>query len=174
MSKYIVAWGTYCDRYSILEVQNCIKLHYSNWADLPYSSRQKGEARDRLTGIRVRITVCFSPLVRWGLFVEVLLWLNQRERVWEERSTAHRLMVPKTTVTVAFLGAVRKVKRYTSLWLEWRVQNIPVSTPCLTLVCFINPIPVDRQIDWGWIKRSNRFMCMSLKLLLGCEEPFTC
>lgn len=64
-----------------------------------------------LTRVGVRVAVCFGPLVRRGLLVEVILRLHQRERVWEERPTAHGLMVPQPTVTAAFLRPIRQVKR---------------------------------------------------------------
>lgn len=64
-----------------------------------------------LTRVGVRVAVCFSPLVRRGLLIEVILRLHQRERVWEEWPTAHGLMVPQPTVTAAFLRPIRQVKR---------------------------------------------------------------
>lgn len=71
-----------------------------------------------LTRVGVWVSVCFGPLVRRGLLVEVVLRLHQRERVWEERDTAHGLMVPQPTVTAAFLRPVRQVKRDAPLRLQ--------------------------------------------------------
>ena len=34
-----------------------------------------------LTRVGVRVAVCFGPLVRRGLVIEFVLWLNQRKRV---------------------------------------------------------------------------------------------
>lgn len=34
-----------------------------------------------LTRVGVRVAICFSPLVRRGLVIEFVLWLNQRKRV---------------------------------------------------------------------------------------------
>jgi hypothetical protein len=77
----------------------------------------------RLTRIGIRVAICFGPLVRRGLVVEFVLWLNQRKRVWDQGSTTHRLVVSQTTVTAAFLGAIRKVKGNTALRLQRRPQD---------------------------------------------------
>lgn len=77
----------------------------------------------QLTRVGIRVAVSFSPLIRGGLLIEVILRLHQRERLCEEGATAYRLMVPKTAVTAALLRAIRQVKRDASLRLEPRAQN---------------------------------------------------
>lgn len=77
----------------------------------------------KLTGVGIGVAVSFSPLIRGGLLVEVVLRLHQRERLCEEGATAHRLVVPQTAVTAALLRAVRQVKRDAPLRLEPRAQN---------------------------------------------------
>lgn len=46
-----------------------------------------------LTRVGVRVAICFGPLVRRGLVIEFVLWLNQRKRVWDQGATTHRLVV---------------------------------------------------------------------------------
>lgn len=76
-----------------------------------------------LTRVGIGVAVSFSPLIRGGLLVEVVLRLHQRERLCEERATAYRLVVTQTAVTAALLGAIRQVKRDAPLRLEPRAQN---------------------------------------------------
>lgn len=83
--------------------------------------------RRGLTRVGVRVAICFSPLVRRGLVIEFVLWLNQRKRVWDQGSTTHRLVVSQTTVTAAFLGAVREVKGNTALRLQRRSQDMQLT-----------------------------------------------
>lgn len=71
-----------------------------------------------LTRVGVRIAICFGPLVRRGLLVELILRLHQRERMWEEWPASHGLMVPQSTVTAAFLRPIRQVKRDAPLRLQ--------------------------------------------------------
>jgi len=80
-----------------------------------------------LTRVGVGVAVSFSPLVRWSLVIEFVLRLNQRERVWDQGSTTHRLVVSQTTVTAAFLGAIGEVKCNTTLGLQRRAQDTLVS-----------------------------------------------
>lgn len=77
----------------------------------------------QLTRVGIGVAVSFSPLIRGGLLVEVVLRLHQRERLCEEGATAYRLVVPQTAVTAALLRAIRQVKRDAPLRLEPRAQN---------------------------------------------------
>lgn len=56
-------------------------------------NRKQSKLVRGLTRVGVRVAVCFGPLVRRGLVVELVLWLNQRKRVWDQGSTTHRLVV---------------------------------------------------------------------------------
>lgn len=92
-----------------------------------------------LTRVGVGVAISFSPLVRWSLVVEFVLRLNQRERVWDQGSTTHRLVVSQTTVTAAFLGAIREVKCNTALGLQRRAQDMLISALlfCSPDSCFL-------------------------------------
>lgn len=95
------------------------KNYQSNW--------EKPKQWGWLTRVGVRVAISFSPLVRWGLVVEFILRLNQRERVWDQGSTTHRFVVSQTTVTAAFLGAIGEVKCNTALGLQRRAQDTLIS-----------------------------------------------
>lgn len=91
-------------------------MHTKRDGSLPWGILQ-------LTRVGIGVAISFSPLIRGGLLIEVVLRLHQRERLCEEGATAYRLVVPKTAVTAALLRAIRQVKRDAPLRLEPRAQN---------------------------------------------------
>lgn len=86
----------------------------------------------QLTGVGIRVAICFGPLIRGGLLIEVILRLHQRERLCEEGATAYRLVVPQTAVTAALLRAIRQVKRDAPLRLEAREHK---TEPLILVLC---------------------------------------
>lgn len=120
-------------------------MHTKRDGSLPWGILQ-------LTRVGIGVAISFSPLIRGGLLIEVVLRLHQRERLCEEGATAYRLVVPKTAVTAALLRAIRQVKRDAPLRLEPRAQNR--ASDVSALLCLLKLFTCSHFLFVHWVEQA--------------------